>query len=98
MTTTITQMKKKVKLTVIEFANYVVIWRDQLVLTKRRNHQRPIDNWEDMKAIMRWRFIPNRYYRDLFQKLQHLTQGSKSVEEYHKEMEIAMIRANIEEN
>ncbi|XP_074555934.1 uncharacterized protein LOC141811777 [Curcuma longa] len=51
-----------------------------------------------MKSIMRKRFIPSHYYRDLYQRLQSLTQGSKTVEEYHKEMEIAMIRANVEED
>ena len=45
---------------------------------------------------MRRRFIPSHYYRDLFQRLQSLTQASKSVEDYHKEMEVAMIRANVE--
>ncbi|KAH9649363.1 Endonuclease [Citrus sinensis] len=34
---------------------------------------------------------------ELHQRLQSLTQGSRSVEDYHKEMEIIMIRANIEE-
>ena len=51
-----------------------------------------------MKAVMRRRFVPSHYYRDLYQKLQSLTQGSKSVEYYHKEMEVAMIRANVEED
>ena len=51
-----------------------------------------------MKVLMRKRFIPNRYYRDLHNKLQCLIQGSKSVDEYYKEMEIAMIQANVEED
>ena len=34
----------------------------------------------------------------MYQKLQSLTQGSRSVEDYYKEMEIAMIRANVEED
>ncbi|XP_052198282.1 uncharacterized protein LOC127805568 [Diospyros lotus] len=89
---------KKVKLATIEFTDYAIIWWDQLILSRRRNHERPIETWEEMKAIMRRRFIPSHYYRDLFQKLQRLTQGSKSVEDYHKEMEIAMIRANVEED
>ena len=50
-----------------------------------------------MKAIMRKWFVPNFYYRELFEKLQSLHQGSKSVEDYNKEMEIAMIRANVVE-
>ncbi|XP_038979001.1 LOW QUALITY PROTEIN: uncharacterized protein LOC120109324 [Phoenix dactylifera] len=90
--------EKKVKLAAVEFTDYAIIWWDQLVLSRRRNREKPIDTWDEMKAIMRRRFIPSHYYRDLYQRLQGLTQGSKSVEEYHKEMEIAMIRANVEED
>jgi hypothetical protein len=34
--------EKEVKL-VVEFTNYVIIWWDQLVLSKRRNHDRLIN-------------------------------------------------------
>jgi len=47
---------------------------------------------------MRKRFIPSHYYRKLYQKLQSLSQGSKSVDEYHKEMEITMIQAIVVED
>ena len=47
---------------------------------------------------MRRRFVPTHYHRDLHRKLQTLTQGSKSVDDYYKEMEIAMIRANVGED
>ncbi|RVW46460.1 Transposon Ty3-I Gag-Pol polyprotein [Vitis vinifera] len=59
---------------------------------------RAIETWEEMKATMRRRFVPSHYYRDLYQKLQSLTQGYRSVDDYHKEMEIDMIRANVEED
>ncbi|KAH9792720.1 hypothetical protein KPL71_004248 [Citrus sinensis] len=89
--------EKKVKLTTVEFTDYAIIWWDQLVLSRRRNRERPINTWEEMKAIMRRRFVPSHYYRELHQRLQSLTQGSRSVEDYRKEMEIIMIRANIKE-
>ena len=54
-----------------------------------------VQTWGEMKALMRRRFVPNHYYRDLYLKLQGLNQGYKIVDEYHKEMEIAMIRANV---
>uniref|UniRef100_A0A2N9EMT7 Reverse transcriptase n=1 Tax=Fagus sylvatica TaxID=28930 RepID=A0A2N9EMT7_FAGSY len=62
--------EKKVKLAVIEFTDYAIIWWDQLVMNRRRNHERAIETWEEMRAIMRRRF----------------------------EMEIALIRANVEED
>ncbi|KAH9801845.1 hypothetical protein KPL71_001176 [Citrus sinensis] len=89
--------EKKVKLAAVEFTDYAIIWWDQLVLSRRRNCERPINTWEEMKAIMRRRFVPSHYYRELHQRLQSLIQGSRSVEDYYKEMEIIMIRANIEE-
>ena len=51
-----------------------------------------------MKDVMRARFVPTHYTRDLFKKLQLLNQGTKTVEEYYQEMEIAMIRANAKED
>jgi len=38
------------------------------------------------------------YGRDLHNKLQILIQGNMSVDEYYKEMEISLIRAQIEES
>uniref|UniRef100_A0A2N9F6W3 Uncharacterized protein n=1 Tax=Fagus sylvatica TaxID=28930 RepID=A0A2N9F6W3_FAGSY len=61
--------EKKVKLAVIEFTDYAIIWWDQLVMNRRRNHERAIETWEEMKG-------------------------------HHEEteMEIALIRANVEED
>ena len=44
------------------------------------------------------KYVPPHHKSDLYQKLQGLTQGTKSVDEYCKEMELAMMRADIEEN
>ena len=52
--------------------------------SRRRSGERPINRWEEMKTIMRRRFVPSHYYRDLHRKLQTLTQGSMSVEDYYK--------------
>ena len=86
---------KKVKLAAIEFSDYAIVWWDQLVLNRRRNRERPIETWEEMKTVMKRRFVPSHYYRDLYQKLQSLRQGNRSVEDYYQEMEIAMIRENV---
>jgi hypothetical protein len=90
--------QKKVKLVIIEFTEYALIWWDQIVISRRRNGERPVQTWGEMKVLMRRRFVPNHYYRDLYLMLQGLNQGYKTVDEYHKEMEIAMIRANVVED
>ena len=89
---------KKVKLVVIEFSDYAIVWWDQLVLNKRRNKKPSVETWEEMKRVMRKRFVPTYNYRELYNKLQNLRQGNRVVEEYYKEMEVAMARANIEED
>ena len=68
------------------------------VMNTWKNHERPIEMQEEMKASMRRWFVPSHYYKDLYQKLQSLTQGYRSVNDYHKEMKIAMIQANVEED
>ena len=50
------------------------------------------------KTIMKRRFVPAHYYRELHKRLLRLTQGSKSVEDYHHEMEMIMIRLGLEED
>ena len=44
---------------------------------------------------MRKRFVPNYYSRDLHRRLQALTQGSMSVEDYYKEMEMAIMKTDL---
>jgi hypothetical protein len=89
---------KKVKLAVVEFKDYAVSWWDQENLKRQRSLERPIDSWVELKAVMRRRFVPNHYYRDLYSRLQNLNQGTRSVEEYYQEMEATMTRADVEEN
>ena len=89
---------KKVKFVVIEFSDYAIVWWDQLVSNKRRNRELSVETWEELKRLMQKRFVSTYYYRELYNKLQNLRQGNRSMEEYYKEMEVAMARVNIEED
>lgn len=60
---------KKVKLAAIEFTEYAIVWWDQVVTNRRRYGERPISSWNEMKALMRKRFVPSHYFRDLYCKL-----------------------------
>ena len=54
--------------------------------------------WDALKRVMRARFIPSYYARDLLNQLQQLKQGTKSVEEYYQELQMGMLRCNLEED
>jgi hypothetical protein len=89
--------EKKVAMASLEFEGYANIWWEQVTSVREENLREPIATWEEMKLEMHTRFVPDHYTRDLFNKLQKLTQGTKSVEEYFKEMELTMMRLKLEE-
>ncbi|KAK1693906.1 hypothetical protein QYE76_010603 [Lolium multiflorum] len=89
---------KKVAMASLEFEEYANTWWEQVVTQREEKGEPPIDTWEDMKEEMQARFVPTHYKTDLFNKLQKLKQGTKTVEEFFKEMELTMMRANIQES
>jgi hypothetical protein len=42
------------------------------MINRHRNGESPIRTWEEMKLVMRKRFIPSHYYRDLYRTLEGL--------------------------
>ena len=66
----------------------IKLQENQLMLS--RDH---IGTWEEIKQAMRRRFVPSQYHR-----LQRLSQGTRTVEEYYKEMESLLVRARIHED
>ena len=89
---------KKVAMASLEFEEYANVWWEEVVQRREEDLEEHIATWEEMKEVMHARFVPEHYTRDLFNKLTKLTQGTKSVEDYYKEMEIIMMRAKIDED
>jgi hypothetical protein len=58
--------EKKVKLAMVEFIDYAISWWNQLVIYRRCNEERIIETWEEMKVIMRKRFIHIHYYGEIY--------------------------------
>jgi hypothetical protein len=73
--------EKKLQLAAMEFSGYVLIWWTQILMLP----QRPA-TWRGMTEFMQRRFVPEYFKREMYNKLQQLTQGTKSVDEYYKEM------------
>lgn len=57
-------------------------WWQQLKESRRRAGKPRIDTWERLKKHMRRAFLPYNYERTLYNKLQSLRQGTRTVEEY----------------
>lgn len=58
----------------------------------------PASTWEHFLDIIIHRFVPPYYLRGLLVKLQRLSQGRRSVEEYACELEVLMHDINTREN
>jgi hypothetical protein len=61
------------------------------MINYKRNYERWVDTWDEIKFFMRRRFMPSHYYRDLYQRMQSLSQGIKSVDKYFNEIKLTMI-------
>ena len=90
--------QRKVQLAALEFQGYAMIWWDTLVKDRRRNLDPDVATWAQMKAIMRARFVPIHFTRELHQRLANLRQGNMSAEETFNAMQVAMVKANVRED
>ena len=88
---------RKIKLASSEFDGYALLWWHGLVNARHEANELPIRSWREMKEEMQHRFVPRNYRRSLYDKLQNLKQGTLSVDEYYKEMELIMQRAKVRE-
>ena len=88
----------KVKLATLEFGHYALQWWTNEQSTQRRVGDELITTWRQMKGAIRKRFVPTHYHRLLHQRHQSLTQGSRTVEDYYKEMEMLMMRLSMNED
>ncbi|XP_028193338.1 uncharacterized protein LOC114378957 [Glycine soja] len=89
--------EQKVKLAAAEFSDYALVWWHKYQREMLREERREVDTWTEMKRVMRKRYVPTSYNKTMRQKLQGLSQGNLTVEECYKEMEMVLVRANIEE-
>jgi hypothetical protein len=55
--------------------------------------------YEEIKAIIiKKKIVPNHYYRKVYNRLQSLYQGSRSIDKYFKKIEITIIKNNVFED
>jgi hypothetical protein len=77
-----------------EFTEFTSVW---WIEHGKKNPNNMLQTWDALKRVMRARFVPSYYARDMLNKLQQLRQGTKSVEDYYQELQMGMLCCNIEE-
>jgi hypothetical protein len=90
--------RTKIKLAISSFSEYALDRWDQVSSQRRRMGDQPVSSWELCKILIRSKFVPLHYYNELYQRLHVLQQGNKSVEDFHKELEVILMKANIVED
>jgi hypothetical protein len=90
--------QRHVNLASVEFSGYALTWWNQVQENQLELGRDYINNWAELKRVMRRRFVPSSYQRDLRNRLQVLKQGKRTVDKYYKEMELLLVRAEIRED
>nr|GEW44712.1 hypothetical protein [Tanacetum cinerariifolium] len=88
---------KRVLLIATKLCRRASAWWQRMKLTKERVWKSKIMSWQKIKKCMRADFIPHNYQRLMYQRLQNLKQGSKSVKDYTTEFYELTARNDIQE-
>ncbi|KAF7835140.1 Transposon Ty3-G Gag-Pol polyprotein [Senna tora] len=89
--------EKKVKLASFQFSDFAIVWWEDLQLKRRLKGKGPPRTWEKLKKLMRKKYVPSYYYRELNRELRMFTQGSLAVDEYVHELDLLKMRAGVQE-
>ncbi|GJT71687.1 putative nucleotidyltransferase, ribonuclease H [Tanacetum coccineum] len=88
---------KRVSLIATKLRGRASAWWQQLKLTRKRVGKPRVTSWRKMKKLLKENFIPHNYQRLMYQRLQNLKQGTKSVEDYTTEFYQLIARNDIQE-
>ncbi|XP_010555985.1 PREDICTED: uncharacterized protein LOC104825361 [Tarenaya hassleriana] len=90
--------RKKVQYAAAQLAENALTWWDREVAERRRGHYAQVETWCEMKNLMRKRFVPPHFHRDLQRRYRRLAQGTRSVEEFFEEFEHIRSRLELDED
>src|SRR3954469_6609376 len=87
--------RKKVKLAVSSFTSFATVWWSEHC---RLYPDYVPTTWDDLKLVMRDRFVDVYYTRGMIEKLQHLKQGSDTVRKYYDDLQTTLLHSFLEES
>ncbi|KAF3655919.1 hypothetical protein FXO38_14450 [Capsicum annuum] len=78
-----------------ERVSYASTWWEIKRLQRARNDNFDSLDWDELKALMRERYVTERYKQEQLTKLYNLRQGDRSIEEYYDEFQNLILRLDI---
>ena len=82
----------------MRFRGRATAWWTQLKTSRLRLEKPKIETWDKLKKHMKKTFLPYNYDQLLFQRLQNLRQGSRTVEEYATEFFLLLNRIDLRDS
>ncbi|XP_024016232.1 uncharacterized protein LOC112089714 [Eutrema salsugineum] len=90
--------RKKVAVAAAQLTDNALAWWDRNIAERRRQRFGPVPTWSDMKFLLRLRYLPEHYHRDLQKRFRKLSQGNRSEDEYFEEFEKLINSLELEES
>ena len=75
------------------FSSFALVWWSEYC---RLNHDFIHTTWDDLKLVMRYRFVDVYYTRGMIKKLQHLKQGTDTVTKYYDDLQTTLLHSFLE--
>ncbi|CAL1387686.1 unnamed protein product [Linum trigynum] len=81
-----------------DFTDYAARWWEELQCRRQQNQRNPVATWEELRGLMREKFVPANHKRELYEFLQGIRHGVRSMEEFFRELELLMMCADVRED